>query len=101
MTDERTAPGVRSGAPVLAAAALAFAVVLVVLALQMRAGQDPALRAQRPRTPPPRRVLVRRVLERKVIVQLPAHAAAPGPSASQQVAAAGAFEGGSLLTRTS
>lgn len=101
MTDERTAAGMRSGAPVLVTAAVAFAVVLVVLALQMRAGQDPALRAGRPRTPPPRRVLVRRVLERRVIVELPAHAVAPGPSASQQVAAAGAFEGGSPLTRTS
>ncbi len=101
MTERAQGSGARAGAIALASAALVFAAVLVALAMQMRAGDDPALRAARPRALPPRRVLVRRVIERRVIVELPANAAAPASSASQQVAAAGAFEGGSPLTRTS
>lgn len=95
------ASGARAGALALAAATLVFVVVLIALVLQMRAGDDPALRAMRAPRVPPRRVLVRRVLERRVVVQLPADAAAPAASASQQVGAAAAFEGASPLTRTS
>jgi len=100
MTERGRGPAT-AGAIAVASAAAVFVAVLVALALQMRAGEDPALRAARPQPLPARHVLVRRVLERRVIVELPANATAPASSASQQVAAAGAFEGGSPLTRTS
>lgn len=101
MTERKQGASARAGAIALASAALVFAVVLVAMAARMREGADPALRGAPPRALPARRVLVRRVLERRVVVVLPAKAAAPASSASQQVAAAGAFEGASPLTRTS
>jgi hypothetical protein len=78
-----------------------FMAVLGLLALQVAAGKDPALRARAAATPlPPRRVLVRKVYERRVIVHLPATAPLQPTQASQQVSAA---SGGYSLpvTRTS
>ncbi len=57
----------RGGLPVFALVGSAFCVVLTFLALQMRAGQDPAIGAgARPAEPRPvvvRRVIVRRLVE--------------------------------------
>jgi hypothetical protein len=78
-----------------------FMAVLGLLALQVAAGKDPALRARAAATPlPPRRVLVRKVYERRVIVHLPASAPAQPTQASQHLSAAAG--GYSLpVTRTS
>jgi hypothetical protein len=54
-----------------AASALAFAVVLALLAAQMRLGRDPVLAARRPTAaiaPAPRKVLVRRVIVKRIVV---------------------------------
>ncbi len=79
----------------------AFLVLLALLALQMAAGRDPALRARAAAaTPPPRRVLVRRVIERRVIVHLPPSAPPQSSSSSQQLSA-GAIPFSTVATRTS
>lgn len=61
----RRAPKRPSAWPVAAGSLALFAVVLAFLALQLKAGRDPALGAGRPQ--PPKRVLVKRV-EKKVVV---------------------------------
>ena len=87
----------RSACPPRSAAALGaiwvtlaiFMVVLGLLALQVAAGKDPALRARAATTTlPPRRVLVRKVYERRVIVHLPASSPPQPTQASQQISAA-------------
>jgi hypothetical protein len=75
---------------VVTAAGALFAVVLVLLALQMRAGGDPALGAGAPvaATPPkPRPVLIRKVIVRRVIEE-PAEPAAAVPAPAPAAAAA-------------
>ena len=54
--------------PVAAVAAAVFLVVLVYLALQVRAGRDPALGAMKPAATAPRQVIVRRIIVRRVVV---------------------------------
>ncbi|MCW3010991.1 MAG: hypothetical protein JWO90_1395 [Solirubrobacterales bacterium] len=72
----------RTGLSVLTAAATLFCVVLLGLALQMRAGRDPALGAgPAPAPPEPRIVVLRRVEVRRVL---------PRPVADANAAAAGA-----------
>ena len=68
--------------PVVTAAAGLFCVALVFLALQMRAGDDPAIGAGAASAPPPRPVIVRRVIVRR-IVEEPAGAPDTAPSGSQ------------------
>jgi hypothetical protein len=87
---------------VLWSAVALFLAVLAVLAVRLRAGEDPALRAARQHASlPARHVLVRRVLERRVVVHVPPTEPAPAASASQQVGAAGAFGATLPTTRTS
>ncbi len=107
MTDgldaERSAAARRPGALALSwAAAAAFLVVLALLAVQVAAGRDPALRARAQAAPlPARRVLVRRLYERKVVVHLPASAPPQAPRSSQSVSASGSYASGAPVTRTS
>jgi hypothetical protein len=104
MTDRRPA-NERRGRGALAAiwtAAAVFLALLVLLAVRVSAGQDPALRARAAAAPlPPRRVLVRRVYERRVIVHLPPNAPAQPTQASQQVSSAGVSAPSLPVTRTS
>ena len=72
----------------------AFFAVIALMALQVRAGQDPALGPAEPvgQAPPtkPRQVLVRRVIRRVVVHHPPRQAAAAGgaaPAAGAPVAA--------------
>ncbi len=71
---------------VVTAAGAVFAVVLIFLALQMRAGGDPALGAGTPVAaappPKPRPVLIRKVIVRRVIEEEPAAPAAAAPAAA-------------------
>lgn len=87
MTEPRRARGPRRrDLPAVAAvSAVAFAVVLALLAVQMRFGRDPVLgaRAIAPAPLPPRRVLVRRVIVKRVVVEVvrdEPSAAAPAPT---------------------
>jgi len=67
-TPRRRLPRPPSAKPVALSALVLFAAVLVVLALQLHAGRDPALGASATSTArPPRPVLVRRI-HRRVIV---------------------------------
>ena len=76
MTDRRT-----GALPVVAAAAALFCLVLVYLALQVRAGLDPAIGAgHQAQAQVPRQVVVRRVIVRRVIVD-PPKARRPAPAA--------------------
>lgn len=106
MTDSARVAGApaasqRRTAPVAGWATLAtFMIVLALLALQVAAGRDPALRARAAATPPPpRRVLLRKIYEKRVIVHLPASSPPQPAQASQQVSAAGAYP--MAVTRTS
>ena len=87
-----TDPARRSAAfCVVATAAALFALLLTFLALQMRAGADPALGAGTPvaATPPaPRPVLIRKVIVRRVVEEAPEPAAAPAGAAGSAAAAA-------------
>jgi hypothetical protein len=63
---------------VIAAAGTTFCVLLVYLALQVRAGEDPAIGAgPQAQAPAPRPVLVRRVIVRRVVEVAPKTAAGP------------------------
>jgi hypothetical protein len=96
------APRSRGALVVLWAAAVAFLVLLALLALRVGTGQDPALRARAAATPlPARRVLVRRIYERTVIVHLPPTAPAQPSKASEQVSSAGMTAPSLPVTRTS
>ena len=71
------------GLPVVTAAAGLFCVALVFLALQMRAGADPAIGAGAAKpAPQPRQVIVRRVIVRR-IVEEPTGAPDTAPAGSQ------------------
>jgi hypothetical protein len=75
MTERRSAARGSAALWVVTAAGCVFAVVLIFLALQMRAGGDPALGAGTPvaTTPPkPRPVLIRKVIVRRVVEEPPA-----------------------------
>ena len=100
---ERSATVRRPGILALAwAAAVLFLAVLALLAVQVAAGRDPALRARAQATPlPARRVLVRRIYERKIVIHLPASAPPHASSSSQSVSASGSYGSGALVTRTS
>jgi hypothetical protein len=79
------------GTLVVTGAAALFCVVLIFLALQVRAGRDPALGAAKPATPP-RQVIVRRIIVTRVIEDgvpaAPRGSAAPStPSAPAAVPA--------------
>jgi hypothetical protein len=75
------------GVPVAAIAGALFCVVLIYLALQIRAGADPAIGAgHQAAAQPAREVIVRRVILRR-IVELPAAAGASPAGASGAVAA--------------
>lgn len=96
------APRSRGALVVLWAAAVAFLVLLALLALRVATGQDPALRARAAAAPlPPRRVLVRRIYERRVIVHLPPSAPTQPSKASEQVSSAGGAAPSPPVTRTS
>jgi hypothetical protein len=66
--------------PVVGAAGGVFCVALIFLALQMRAGDDPAIGAGAEAKAPPRPVIVRRVIVRR-IVEEPVGAPAGAPAA--------------------
>jgi hypothetical protein len=105
MTERSPDHGDRRSAGALAAiwtAAAIFLVLLVLLALRVAAGQDPALRARAAATPlPPRRILIRRVYERKIVIHLPPSVPAGPTQASQQVSASGGSLPSLPVTRTS
>jgi hypothetical protein len=68
------------------AAAALFCVVLLFLALQLRAGRDPAIGAAKPTAAAePREVIVRRVIVTRVV-----HDGAPARTASRPAAASSA-----------
>ena len=72
--------------PVAAIAGGLFCLILIYLALQLRAGNDPAIGAgtQTPTAQGPRKVLVRRVIVRRIVAgdapPAPAPAAPPAPA---------------------
>jgi hypothetical protein len=77
------------GLPVATVAAALFCVVLIYLALQIRAGEDPAIGAGKPAGGAPAQVVVRRIVVRRIVEQ-PAVAASTGgfaPAASSAPAA--------------
>jgi hypothetical protein len=65
--------------PVATIAAALFCVVLIYLALQIRAGQDPAIGAAEPAPAAARPVVVRRIVIRRIVEQPSPTAAAGGP----------------------
>ena len=70
-----------------AASLAAFLVVLALLAIQLRAGRDPAL-GEKGAKPAPRRVLVRRIVRRVVVIHVIAPAGAQsGPSTAPAISA--------------
>ncbi len=88
MTDRRPLP-------VAAIAGALFCVVLIALALQVRAGADPAIGAgQQAAAKPPRPVIVRRVILRRVVELDPATAPAAGGAAPAAGGAAPVSGGG-------
>jgi hypothetical protein len=80
------------GLPVATITAALFLVVLVHLALQVRAGRDPAIGASKSAANVPRQVIVRRILVRRVIKddapRAPRAAAPAQPAATPSPAAA-------------
>jgi hypothetical protein len=67
----RAARPKRPGAwPVAAATLGTFLVVIAVLAIQLRNGDDPALGAGQPAAQPAKRVLVRRIIKRVVVTRV-------------------------------
>jgi hypothetical protein len=81
----------RQGIPVAGIAVAVFCVLLIYLALQMRAGSDPAIGAgeQSAAAEAPRRVLVRRIIVTRVVEEDDAPAAdGPTPAARTQAASA-------------
>ena len=85
MTDARPRRRRPSPLPVFWAAAVGFIAVFAGLALQLRAGHDPALGAAKSAAEPQRRVLVKRVIQRRVVVH-PAPADDGGDDAPAPVA---------------
>ena len=80
----------RGGFPVFALVGSAFCVVLTFLALQVRAGQDPAIGAGAAAEPRP--VVVRRVIVRRLVEPAAPAARAPAASAPEPAASAPAPE---------
>ncbi len=72
-----------SGLPVATVAAALFCIVLIYLALQIRAGQDPAIGAMKPPATSARPLVVRRIVIRRIVEQ-----AAPATVGGQAVATA-------------
>jgi hypothetical protein len=94
---ERRAPRRPSPAWVFGAALGAFALVLALLAVQVRAGRDSALGPGTPVATPaerPRRILVRRIVQTTVVTHVaaadpvPAAPAVPAPASSGPAAPA-------------
>jgi hypothetical protein len=74
------------GTVVVTAAAALFCAVLIFLALQVRAGRDPAIGAAKPQAA--RQVIVRRIVVRRVVEDdAPAPAAPSAPPAASVPAA--------------
>ena len=74
------------GLAVVTAAGAMFCVALILLALQIRAGRDPAIGAGAQAAAPPRQVIVRRIIVRRIVEDeaAPARvtvARAPAPAA--------------------
>ena len=91
----RPAPHRPPGPLAIAAAGVAvFLVVLTFLALQVRAGKEPAVgTADAEPAVQPRRVVVRRVIERRVVVRRSAAPGSAGPAASGGVTPGGTPSG--------
>ena len=70
--------------PVATIAGALFAIVLIYLALEVRAGRDPAIGEMKPAASAPRQVIVRRIIVRRVVVDdappAPGSAARSAPS---------------------
>jgi hypothetical protein len=81
MTDRSEAPASPGAMPVLSAAFGGFLVVLTLLALQMRAGHDPALRPSVAATPRSS-ILERRIIKTRVIITDAPRASAGVPAGS-------------------
>jgi hypothetical protein len=79
MTDRSETPASPSKMPVLTAALGGFLIVLTLLALQMRAGHDPALKPS-VAAPPQRSILERRIVKTRIIIT-----DVPRPSAGEPV----------------
>ena len=73
--------------PVVTAAGALFCVALIFLALQMRAGDDPAIGAGPTADERPRPVIVRRVIVRRIVEEAPG-ARDPAPGAAGAAPAA-------------
>jgi hypothetical protein len=79
--------------PVAVGALATFLVVITLLAVQLRRGQDPALgaAASAPATPAPKRVLVRRIVKRVVLTRvIPPPASSGGGGSADQAGVVGA-----------
>ncbi len=79
--------------PVVTAAGAVFCIALIFLALQLRAGDDPAIGAgpaQAPAQAQQRPVIVRRVIIRRIVEEPPGAPAAPGAAAAPGPAPAAA-----------
>jgi hypothetical protein len=74
------------GMAVVTVAGAVFCVVLIFLALQIRAGRDPAIGAKTQTAQAPRQVIVRRIIVRRIVEE--DAPAAPAPAASQSAPAA-------------
>ncbi len=79
MTEPARTPG---AAPVLTGAGAVFCVVLTYFALQMRAGEDPAIGAGPQPKAQPRPVVVRRIIERRIVEAPPSGSGAGAPAAA-------------------
>jgi hypothetical protein len=85
MTDDRRQ------VPVAAIAGGLFCLILIYLALQVRAGNDPAIGTgtESATAPGPRQVILRRVIVRRIVEEdAPAPAAAAAPAAAEASAPA-------------
>lgn len=96
--------------PVAAIAGALFCVVLIYLALQIRAGKDPAIGAghQSAAAPPARQVIVRRIIVRRIVEEGGGDSASgagssnvAAPSAAQPAASAPAPAPAPVVTRAS
>lgn len=66
------------GLPVATIAGALFCVVLIYLALQIRAGQDPAIGAMKPDAGAAGQIVVRRIVVRRIVEEPPGAASAGG-----------------------
>lgn len=77
-----------SGLPVATIAGALFCVVLIYLALQIRAGQDPAIGPVKPGADTPGQVVVRRIVVRRIVEDPAAVASGGGQPAPSSAAVA-------------